>query len=116
MAKPVFEDKDYQAKKAQEEQVEVKEIEQSDLAQEIKAQIAAWIETQQLSLDEQGKLHKEIEERVDKLAEEKGLDKNSEEYRHIIVESKEMVNLKLTAMSLIMDFGDEDLSPQPLSL
>ena len=116
MAKPVFEDKDYQAKKSQEEQVEVKEIEQSDIAQEIKAKIASWIETQQLSLEQQGELHKQIEQKIAKLAEEKGLEKASKEYQNIIVESKEMVNLKLTAMSLIMDFGDEDLSPQPLSL
>ncbi len=116
LAKPVFQDEDYQAKKAQEEQIEVQEIEQSEIAQKIKAEIATWIETQALSLDQQNHLHSIVEGKVNALAEEQGLKKDSKEYNNILVEAKEMINLKLTAMSLVMDLGDEDLSPQPLSL
>ncbi len=115
IAKPVFQDEDYQAQKALEAE-EIEKIDHSVIADAIKAEVSNWIEMQQLNLEKQKELTDHVEIMVARLAAEQGLATETEQYYNLVLESKEMVNLKLTAMSLLMDFGDEDLSPQPLSL
>ena len=57
-----------------------------------------------------------MDEKVKNMALENGMDLNSEEYNLLNIECHEMLSLKLTALSLVMDFGDEDLAPEPISI
>ena len=52
MAKPIFLDKDYQAQKVQEEQIEIDEVETSEIASKIKENVITWLESQNITLDE----------------------------------------------------------------
>jgi hypothetical protein len=114
MVKPIFSDPDYIARKSAETQVMVKEIDNSEIARDIKANIDRWIKMQDLNPEFQDELTDSLKVEVERLSQEKELI-NKEEITQIVLECQEMMNMQLTAISLMMDFGDEDLSPQPIS-
>ena len=116
LVKPVFNDPEFVAQMATQEVEVVAVIDNSEIAQEIKGGVDRWINMQSLNLDSQDELLSFVEAEVIKLGSEKGFDLASSEFSNLLLECKEMVNLKLAAMSFLMGFDDEDLSPQPLSL
>jgi hypothetical protein len=114
MVKPIFSDPTYLEKKSKEDQVSINVVDRSDIALKIKSSIDQWIKSQTLNIDMQDEIKdKMVKEFID-LSKKFGLESTSPHYQQILLESTEMLNMQLTAISLMMDFGDEDLSPQPI--
>lgn len=115
MVKPIFTDTAYIEKSKQEESIEMTPvIDSSETALKIKSEIDKWIKAQSINIDQQDLLKGKLESEIDRIATKYGLNKTDPHYNRVRNECNEMLNMQLTAMSLIMDLGDEDLSPQPI--
>jgi hypothetical protein len=114
MVKPIFSDVKYLAEQSQVEEKHVEEVDNSQIALKIKKQIDAWIKSQSLNVDDQAALTEKLGAKVSALAKELKLPEDCKEFRQIMLECTEMLNMQLTMLSLMMDLDDEDLSPQPI--
>ena len=114
MAKPIFTDPEYLTGKKKDTVIEIKKVDNSALAQKLKNSIDSWIRQQNLNPEFQEQHLIDLITHFETIAAELGLNPETPEFNNLLLESQEMVNMQLTAMSLMMDFGDEDLSPQPI--
>ena len=76
-----------------------------------------WLKTLDLNSRTQEEFQEELKELVNAKAEQYNLDTRSEDFERLIMECDEMLAMKLTVLSLMMGFeDDEDLTPVPLNL
>lgn len=116
MVKPVFTDAAYLETRQKEEAVLIVAVNASEVGLKIKAEIDKWIKMQQLNVDFQDEIRANLCIEFDKVAQKFNFDKSRKEYSQIKNECIEMLNMQLTMLSLTMEIGDEDLSPQPIQL
>lgn len=116
MVKPIFANTEYLKEQEKTEEKVVEKVDNSTIALRIKNQIDNWIRSQRLDVDAQAELGHKLNEKVEQMAKEAGLPTDSQEFKLISLECSEMLNLQLTAISLMLDLDDEDLSPQPITL
>jgi len=116
MVKPIFTDTAYIEKSRQDDAVEViTAIDSSEIALKIKSDVDKWIKSQSINIDQQDLLKGQLDSELNRIASKCGLATTDPHFIRVRNECNEMLNMQLTAMSLIMDFGDEDLSPQPIN-
>ena len=114
---PVFKEEGFATWFASNQMKEVVRIDNSKVALKIKGEVDAWLKTLDLNSRTQEEFQEELKELVNAKAEQYNLDTRSEDFERLIMECDEMLAMKLTVLSLMMGFeDDEDLTPVPLNL
>ncbi len=111
LIKPMYKDEEYLKKIKGFEEVEVSYILNSDQEVDIKKAIDQWIETQNISLDNQDDLKIRLKSIYNELITNCGLISNSEQCNKLWLEVMEMLNLKLTVLSLMESIQGEEFEP-----
>lgn len=117
LVKPVYASEEYLAQKAE---TEVTEIEYADYQvggeaeARVKAEIDAWIKTQDLDLDKQAELHEALVDEFTRLCEKHGIT-DAATRKELGETVEEMLTMQLTLLSLAGFGDDEDLRPVPIS-
>lgn len=114
MLKPMYEDQDYIDQIQKMEEVEVAYTLNSEIELEIKNEIDQWLGTQELKLDRQEELKNQLTEKYITLVGEHNLSPDSKTYKKLLTEVTEMLNMKLTMLSLMDSFDDESFDPVPI--
>jgi hypothetical protein len=114
---PIFKDEEFVNWLSSHQMKEVVKIDNSKTALQIKSEVNAWLKNLNLNSGTQEEFQAQLKAFVKAKADEYGLNTNSEEYQHLLTECDEMLAMKLTVISLMMGFeDDEDLTPEPLNL
>lgn len=114
IVKPMYEDEAYVERIEESEEVEVSYVLNDEQEIGIKKQIDSWLETQEISLNEQDRLEKKLDEKFTTLINQCGMDQTSDKCNKLRTEVVEMLRMKLTVASL-MD-GLEETGPEPISI
>ncbi|MFO8020537.1 MAG: hypothetical protein R6U96_18085 [Promethearchaeia archaeon] len=110
LIKPMYQDQEYLENLNKIKEVEVEYTLNGEQEVEIKQKISNWIEEQELSLDIQDELKSALQQEYNSLVEEVNLSKDSEIYEKLLEECMEMLNMKLTYLSL-MGSVENELEP-----
>jgi hypothetical protein len=113
LLKPMYSDQDYLNKIKDYEEIEVSYIYNDENELVIKREIDKWLETQDISLDNQDNIREHLKEFFDRLANSYNITVGSEIYTKLLKEVNEMLAMKLTVLSL-MDSVDETFEPIPI--
>jgi hypothetical protein len=113
LLKPMYSDQDYLNRIKDYEEIEVSYILNDENEIRIKKEIDKWLETQQISLENQDEIREKLMEIYDKLVGYFNLSKDSEIYSKLFKEVNEMLAMKLTVISL-MNSVDESFEPIPI--
>ncbi|MGV9172003.1 MAG: hypothetical protein ACOC44_08095 [Promethearchaeia archaeon] len=113
LIKPMYQDQEYLDNLNQIKEVEVEYTLNGDQEVEIKQTISSWIEEQDLNLDKQEELKAALQQKYDDLVEKENLSKDSEIYNELLGECMEMLNMKLTYLSLM---GSVENELEPVSI
>jgi hypothetical protein len=80
----------------------------------IKSEIDEWLKTHEINLDNQENLLKKLSQELDRLFSKYNLSKDSEKSKKINLEAIEMLNMKLTMLSLMEQIPDDSFEPIPI--
>jgi len=108
LIKPMYEDEEYVKKIEGYEEVEVTYVLNDEEEINIKKTIDKWLETQQISLSRQDDLQESLQNKFDSLVNECGLNADSEKCEKLWTEVCEMLNMKLTVLSLMDSIPEEE--------
>ncbi|MBD3195407.1 MAG: hypothetical protein GF317_10150 [Candidatus Lokiarchaeota archaeon] len=108
LLKPMYEDEEYIKKIKDYEEVEVTYILNSEEEVDIKKAIDQWLETQHVSLDNQTQLKSDLEVKFNQLINGCGLSSDSDHCKTLWTEVVEMMNMKLTVLSLMESIPEEE--------
>ncbi|TFF87407.1 MAG: hypothetical protein EU548_10350 [Promethearchaeota archaeon] len=111
LIKPMYQDEDYLSTIQDLEEIEVTYAFNDETEIQIKKEIDKWLETQNLSLDLQEQLKVKLSEKFENLVESCGLDPNSETCDNLKEEVLEMLNMKLTVLSLMESIPEDEFEP-----
>ena len=111
LIKPMYKDENYLKKIKGFEEVEVTYILNSEQEVQIKKAIDKWIEIQNLSLNNQDQLRTRLRVIYDELINKCGLASNSDQCNKLWLEVMDMLNLKLTVLSLMESLQGEEFEP-----
>ncbi|MBY9005623.1 MAG: hypothetical protein KGD63_02595 [Candidatus Lokiarchaeota archaeon] len=111
LIKPMYKDEEYLKKIKGFEEVEVSYILNSNQEVEIKKAIDIWIETQNITLNDQNNLKIRLKSVYDDLINNCDLSSNSELCNKLWLEVMEMLNLKLAVLSLMESIQGEGIEP-----
>ena len=114
LLKPMYQDEDYLNTLKTTTMEEVSYLEDGDKEKEIKNIMDKWIESQALDLENQDKLNEKLLEELIKLSKEFDMKVDSELFRNLTLDIKDMLALKLTVLSLMGGISDESIEPIPL--
>ena len=114
LLKPMYSDNEYLNKIKDYEEIEVTYILNDENEVKIKKEIDKWLETQELTLENQNAIREQLLEKYDQLVGEYNLSKESKSYQKLIKEVEEMLAMRLTVMSL-MESIDESFEPIPIN-
>jgi hypothetical protein len=107
LIKPMYQDQKYLDNLNQIKEVEVEYALNGDQEVEIKQKISKWIEEQELDLERQEELKSALRQKYDELIENENLSKEADIYDELLGECMEMLNMKLTYLSLMGSVGNE---------
>lgn len=113
MVKPIYQDINYVKKIESLEAVEISYILGNEQEIDLKEQIDTWISQQTLDLDKTDEIKQQLIEKYDEIIDEYKIAKGTKDYKRILNEIVEMLNLKLTVMSLMNSVAD-DIQPIPI--
>lgn len=116
MVAPIFNDKVYIRDKGQYEEEIIYEVESVDIELKIKNQMDSWIKSLDINLENQNKFTSDAKLKLKEICDELNFKYSQESYRTLENACVEMLMMQITVASLLLDFGDEDLSPVPLSM
>jgi hypothetical protein len=111
LIKPMYLNEEYINKVKGFEEVEVMYALNNETEIRIKKEIDEWLETQELSLERQEELRVKLKEKFLELVKECGLDSTSETCMDLKEEVNEMLNMKLTVLSLMDSIPEEEFAP-----
>lgn len=114
LLKPMYEDVDYLSKLQAVDKEQVSYLEEEEKENLIKRAIDKWIEEQPLNLDLQAEINENLMLEFNKLAQKYDISHNTEPYKRLFIDVKEMLALKLTVISLMDGIADESFEPIPL--
>lgn len=114
LLKPMYEDEEYLNSLKTISMDEISYLEDGEKEREIKKVIDKWIENQALDLENQDLLNEKLIEELIKLSKEYNIKLDSELYKNLTIDIKEMLALKLTVLSLMGGISDESFEPIPL--
>jgi len=111
LIKPMYKDEEYLKKIKGFEEVEVTYVLNSNQEVQIKKAIDQWLETQHISLDKQNQIKETLKSKYNELINNCGLSNNSDLCNKLWLEVMEMLNLKLTVLSLMESIQGEEFEP-----
>jgi len=114
LLKPMYQDRDYLNKLKYIEEVEIKYITNDQIELYIKDGIDKWLKSQLIELDNQEYLKNSLIQYYDTLVNEFNLSKESINYKRLLNEVMEMLNMKLTVVSLMDTMLDKSVEPVPI--
>ena len=114
LIKPMYQDQSYISNLNTIKEVAVSyEVINGDETQ-IKSEIDEWLKNQEISLDNQEKLIDKLSKELDRLFTKYNLSKDSEKTKKLNLEAIEMLNMKLTMLSLMEHIPDDSFEPIPI--
>ena len=114
LLKPMYKDHEYlnSIKRIEEIEVSYNVINNSEL--QVKTEIDSWLKTQDINLESQEELTARLTKELDRLFSKYNISITSEESKKLNLEAREMLNLKLTMLSLMDQIADESIEPIPI--
>ncbi len=114
LLKPMYKDHEYlnSIKRIEEIEVSYNVINNSEL--QVKTEIDSWLKTQDINLESQEELTARLTKELDRLFSKYTIPITSEESKKLNLEAREMLNLKLTMLSLMDQIADESIEPIPI--
>lgn len=114
LIKPMYQDQSYISNLNTTQEVAVNyEVINGDETQ-IKGKIDEWLKNQEISLDNQENLIDKLSQELDRLFTKYNLSKDSEKTKKLNLEAIEMLNMKLTMLSLMEQIPDDSFEPIPI--
>jgi hypothetical protein len=114
LLKPMYKDHEYlnSIKRIEEIEVSYNVINNSEL--QVKTEIDSWLKAQDINLESQEELTARLTKELDRLFSKYTIPITSEESKKLNLEAREMLNLKLTMLSLMDQIADESIEPIPI--
>jgi len=114
LLKPMYKDHEYlnSIKRIEEIEVSYNVINNSEL--HVKTEIDSWLKAQDINLESQEELTARLTKELDRLFSKYTIPITSEESKKLNLEAREMLNLKLTMLSLMDQIADESIEPIPI--
>ena len=114
LLKPMYKDHEYLSsiKRIEEIEVSYNVINNSEL--QVKTEIDSWLKAQDINLESQEELTARLTKELDRLFSKYNISITSEESKKLNLEAREMLNLKLTMLSLMDQIADESIEPIPI--
>jgi hypothetical protein len=110
LIKPLYQDQTYLSNITSIDEVEVK-YNSTDIDVKVKSEIDKWLKDQDIDIDGQDLLKKRMLFLLDRLFSKYDIEKNSEKSEELQTEVMEMLNMRLTMLSLMDEFQDESFEP-----
>ncbi len=114
LVKPMYQDNDYLASIEIAKEVEIAYIHNEEIEIKIKEKIHEWLNTYSIDLEHQAELKGQLEHKFNNLVDSCSLEKDSEKCKELFEEVLEMLNMKLTLLSLEDQFQEESFEPVPI--
>ncbi len=114
LLKPMYQDQEYLDRLELKKSEEITYLLSDEIEIKIKAKIDDWLKTLTIKLENQNVLRGELLHKYDLLAKEYLLVENSELYQNLSIEVMEMLNMRLTILSLMESVSDESFEPIPI--
>ena len=114
LIKPMYKDQDYLNSLQNTEEIEVSYDVVNDSEIQVKFEIDFWLKEQDIDLESQEELKSRLLIHLDQLFSKYNLPKSSEESKKLNLEAMEMLNLKLTMLSLMDQIPDDSVEPIPI--
>jgi len=114
LIKPMYLDQNYVSNLNNLQEVEVNYNLTNGTEIQIKSKIDNWLKKQEIDLDKQKELQEKLSEELDRLFNKYNISKNSEKSKKLQLEAVEMLNMKLTMLSLMEQFSDDSYEPIPI--
>ena len=114
LIKPMYLDQNYVSNLNNLQEVEVNYNLTNGTEIQIKSKIDNWLKSQEIDLDKQKELQEQLSEELDRLFNKYNISKNSEKSKKLQLEAVEMLNMKLTMLSLMEQFSDDSYEPIPI--
>lgn len=114
LIKPMYRDHEYlnSLKRTEEIKVSYNIIHDSEF--QVKTEIDYWLKTQDLNLESQEELTTRLLKELDRLFSKYTIPMTSNESKKLNLEAREMLNLKLTMLSLMDQISDDSIEPIPI--
>ncbi|MFW9864743.1 MAG: hypothetical protein ACFFEN_01465 [Candidatus Thorarchaeota archaeon] len=114
LIKPIYQDQEYlkDLSGIKEFEVDYNSINATDI--QIKSDIDEWLKAQEITLDKQEELRKNLLVELDRLILKYNLPKNSEISKKLHIEAREMLTMKLTMLSLMEHLPEDSIEPIPI--
>ena len=114
LLKPMYKDQEYLNSLKRHEEIEVSYDVINDSEKQVKTEIDSWLKAQDINLESQEELTTKLLTELDRLFSRYDILKTSEESKKLNFEAIEMLNLKLTMLSLMDQFPDDSGEPIPI--
>jgi hypothetical protein len=114
LIKPIYQDQKYIASLNSLKEFEVNYSLINGSKIQIKSEIDNWLKSQEFDLDSQEELQARLLMELDRLLLQHNLSKSSEKYEKLHKEVIEMLNMKLTMLSLMDHISDDSIEPIPI--
>jgi hypothetical protein len=114
LIKPIYQDQEYlkDLNGIKEFDIDYNSINATDI--QIKSDIDEWLKAQEITLDKQEELRKNLLVELDRLILKYNLPKNSEISKKLHIEAREMLTMKLTMLSLMEHLPENSIEPIPI--
>ncbi|MFX1477772.1 MAG: hypothetical protein ACFFCI_06545 [Promethearchaeota archaeon] len=114
LIKPIYQDQEHlkDLNGIKEFEVDYNSINATDI--QIKSDIDEWLKVQEITIDKQEELRKNLLVELDRLILKYNLPKNSEISKKLHIEAREMLTMKLTMLSLMEHFPEDSIEPIPI--
>lgn len=114
LIKPIYQDQNYLTTLNSYKEVEVDYNLTNDTEIQIKSEIDIWLKNQELDLDKQEEVQGKLLLELDRLLLKYNVSKDTEKYKKLQLEVTEMLNMKLTMLSLMDQISDDSFEPIPI--
>jgi len=114
LLKPMYRDQTYLNALENLKEVEVTYNSGNDIDIQIKQEIDKWLETQDINLDNQGELRKNLNQKLENLISNYNITLNAKKLKNLKLEVMEMLIMKLTMVSLAEHLSEDSLEPIPI--
>lgn len=114
LIKPMYQDQSYISNLNNIKEVEVSYNLINGTEIQIKSEIDNWLKSQEIKLERQEQLQEDLLEELDKIFVKYNLSKTSEKSKKLHMEAVEMLNMKLTMLSLMEHISDDSFEPIPI--
>ena len=114
LIKPMYKDQEYLNNQKRTEEIGVSYDVINDSEIQFKTDVDSWLKRQDINLDGQEELTARLLIELDRLFSKYNIQKTSEESKKLNLEAIEMLNLKLTMLSLMDHIPDDSIEPIPI--